>query len=126
MSLTRSPMLFGTLVRERGGASPSLQWNSAYGPAVDVVDPRVVLGVVDVGGRGNHEAGAGDQLQRVGVVDRVVVRAVREHDHGKGLAVWIDRRVLARDLGLDYQESGAHPARWNICRSRGTPFNADV
>jgi hypothetical protein len=32
------------------------------GLLVDVVDPHIVLGVVDVVGRGNHEAGAGDQL----------------------------------------------------------------
>ena len=71
------------------------------GLGVDVVDARVVLGVVDVVGRGDHEAGTGDLFEGVRVVDRIVVRSVREHDHGKGSTMWIDRRVLARALGLD-------------------------
>jgi hypothetical protein len=43
---------------------------------VDEVDPHVILAVVDVVGGGHHETSAGDQLQRVSVIDRIVQIAV--------------------------------------------------
>ena len=89
------------------------------GLLVDVVDPHVVAGVVGVIRRGHDEPAGGDQLERVRVVDRVVLVAGREHDHGERLALLRDRR-LARDLGVELQDSGFQPAGMRV-----SPYSAE-
>src|SRR3954454_5888208 len=77
-------------------------WDGGGGALrVREVDPHLVLGVVGVVRRGDDEPRGGDLLERVRVVDRVVVVAVREHDYRERCAGGLDRGAFARDLGFD-------------------------